>query len=165
MSIDAETPEELEIHFRSMMDSVTTINEAMAMDFDSEAKMMLIRNLPHLEMMLSRPHIISDERDKTVFSDAVAAGRQHLIENLFLIIQANSSSIDSEINQDITDERKQSIIENYISIEKLLLERVVVSDTRDKRSFFQSAENAHRYLVQNLSEVEMISVLKRVYAF
>lgn len=63
----------------AMHDSVSVINDRIENCLHSQDEHDEIeRNVGHLELMLTKEHIINDTSDKSAFHSAIAAGRKHL---------------------------------------------------------------------------------------
>ena len=85
-----DTPTEAEIasHFSAMDDSVELINEIVADDtfpFDprrtaAEVKLIVTRNIKHLEIQAAKDWYIASSNNKTPYTDAVAAGKVYVNE-------------------------------------------------------------------------------------
>ena len=83
---DELTAEEIAAHFSAMDDSVTLINETIADDADAlklygdaaEVKLMMTRNTDHLELQLDKYWAKDDSRDKSSYTDAIAAGKEYV---------------------------------------------------------------------------------------
>ena len=73
------TAEEINAMFSAMGDSVTLLNELITAGAHSEdIDDTVDRNYRHLEIMLAKDHIASDDRDKTVYTDAIADSKTFL---------------------------------------------------------------------------------------
>lgn len=73
------TPEEINKMFSAMDDSVNLLNELItAGDHSEEIDDSVDRNYRHIEIMLAKDYISSDERDKTVYTDIIAASKTFL---------------------------------------------------------------------------------------
>jgi hypothetical protein len=70
-------------------DSVTLINEVNAETWDVEGMTqeeindMVQRNVEHLEIILAytEPDVVGDSSDKSSYTDAIATGKQYIIDN------------------------------------------------------------------------------------
>ena len=73
------TPEEINSMFSAMDDSVNLLNNLItAGEHDEDIDDAVDRNYRHLEIMLAKDHIASDERDKTSYTDAIADSKTFL---------------------------------------------------------------------------------------
>lgn len=73
------TPEEINKMFSAMDDSVNLLNELItAGDHSEEIDDSVDRNYRHIEIMLAKDYISSDERDKTVYTDIIATSKTFL---------------------------------------------------------------------------------------
>lgn len=73
------TIEEINAMFSAMDDSVSLLNELITAGTHSEEIDDTVdRNYRHLEIMLAKDHISSDERDKTSYTDAIADSKTFL---------------------------------------------------------------------------------------
>ena len=67
------TPEKIAVNYNSALDSVTLINELMALDSRDDAQTATVaRNVEHLELMVAKDYWTTE--DLTPFNDAIAAG-------------------------------------------------------------------------------------------
>lgn len=74
MENETITPEEIARHYSAALDSVTVVNELMALDTRTEEQEDAVdRNVRHLELMLTRDYWTTE--DLTPFTDAIAAGK------------------------------------------------------------------------------------------
>lgn len=68
------TPEDIAVNYTSALDSVTLINELMALDsrddFQTET---VARNVEHLELMVAKDYWTTE--DLSPFNDAITAGK------------------------------------------------------------------------------------------
>ena len=71
--------EQHEQNFKALGDSVNLINKLVAMvSLSDEEKGDISRNVEHLELMLAKEELANVTRDKTSFTDAIAAGKAKL---------------------------------------------------------------------------------------
>ena len=69
------TPEQIATHYTSAMDSVTLINELMALDSRDDFQTATVaRNVEHLELMVAKDYWTTE--DLTPFNDAITAGKE-----------------------------------------------------------------------------------------
>jgi|SaaInl85LU_5_DNA_1037374.scaffolds.fasta_scaffold25168_2 hypothetical protein len=73
------TLEEINAMFSAMDDSVNLLNELItAGEHSEDIDDTVDRNYRHLEIMLAKDHIASDERDKTSYTDVIADSKTFL---------------------------------------------------------------------------------------
>lgn len=74
------TPEEWIAHdILILHDSVNVINACISQTKNEENINAVMRNVRHLEITLQREEIAADESDKTIFINAINAGKEYLI--------------------------------------------------------------------------------------
>lgn len=74
MSIQTLTPEEIAQNYSASLDSVTLINQLMALDSrDTEQVATIARNVEHLEIMTSKDYWTTE--DLSPLNDAITAGK------------------------------------------------------------------------------------------
>ena len=86
--LDIPTEAEIAAHFSAMDDSVTLINTTVADDSealliygnDAEVKLMVTRNIKHLEIQAAKDWYIASSNNKTPYTEAVAAGKAYVNE-------------------------------------------------------------------------------------
>tara|TARA_R100000963_G_scaffold28692_1_gene19764 strand:+ start:2226 stop:2489 length:264 start_codon:yes stop_codon:yes gene_type:complete len=84
---DELTADEIDVNFKAMDDSVNLINDTIADDSKAiesfngstaEVKLMMTRNTDHLELQLDKYWAKDDSRDKSSYTDAIAAGKEYV---------------------------------------------------------------------------------------
>ena len=74
MEILTITPEQIANNYTSALDSVTLINELMALDSRDDAQTDTVaRNVEHLELMVAKDYWTTE--DLNPFNDAITAGK------------------------------------------------------------------------------------------
>ena len=67
------TAEEIQAHYNAALDSVTLINELVALDsLDDEQTATVARNVEHLQIMVAKSYWTTE--DLTPFNNAITAG-------------------------------------------------------------------------------------------
>lgn len=68
------TPEQIENNYTAALDSVTVINELMALDSRDDAQTDTVaRNVEHLELMVAKDYWTTEDLDP--FNDAITSGK------------------------------------------------------------------------------------------
>jgi len=68
------TPEQIEHNYTAALDSVTVINELMALDSrDDDQTDTVARNVEHLELMVAKDYWTTEDLDP--FNDAITSGK------------------------------------------------------------------------------------------
>jgi len=74
MEILTITPEQIANNYTAALDSVTVINELMALDSRDDAQTYTVaRNVEHLELMVAKDYWTTE--DLSPFNDAITAGK------------------------------------------------------------------------------------------
>jgi hypothetical protein len=74
MDILTITPEQIANNYTAALDSVTVINELMALDSRDDAQTYTVaRNVEHLELMVAKDYWTTE--DLSPFNDAITAGK------------------------------------------------------------------------------------------
>ena len=75
MEILTLTPEQIANNYTAALDSVTLINELMALDSRDDAQTDTVaRNVEHLELMVAKDYWTTEDLDP--FNDAITAGKE-----------------------------------------------------------------------------------------
>ena len=75
MEILTLTPEQIANNYTAALDSVTVINELMALDSRDDAQTDTVaRNVEHLELMVAKDYWTTEDLDP--FNDAITAGKE-----------------------------------------------------------------------------------------